>query len=49
MLSWRVLLGGSFRLTWFVVMGRFPFDRAGVCWMARFVGRALGRHGLHVA
>ena len=40
----------GFRLTWFVVMGRFPFDRAAGCWMAWFVGgRALGRHGLHVA
>ena len=40
----------GFRLTWFVVMGRFPFDRAAGYWMAWFVGsRALGRHGLHVA
>ena len=38
------------RLTWFVVMGRFPFGRVAGCWMAWFVGgRALGRHGLHVA
>ena len=40
----------GFRLTWFVAMGRFPLDRAAGCWMAWFVGgRALGRHGLHVA
>ena len=40
----------GFWLAWFVVMGRFPFDRAAGCWMAWFVGgRALGRHGLHVA
>ena len=43
----------GFRLTWFVVMGRFPFDRAAAaegCWMAWLVGgRALGRHGLRVA
>jgi hypothetical protein len=39
----------GFWLAWFVVMGRFPFDRAAGCWMAGFVGgRALGRHGLHV-
>ena len=42
----------GFSLTWFVVMGRFPFDRAAAaegCWMAWLVGgRALGRHGLHV-
>ena len=32
----------GFWLAWFVVMGRFPFDRAAGCWMAWFVGeRAL--------
>ena len=50
MRSWRVLLGEGLQVDVVCRHGRFLFDRAAGCWMAWFVGgRALGRHGLHVA